>query len=193
MNIVCKTCGEEKDCELFHKRPEVPSGRRRDCIDCMRKKSNKHYYENKEQILASINKERKKAYDLKYSKEYIKKNLSKVRAYQRKYYHEKKLIPINRLINNVRSRIRISFQVSRWNKNNKTKDILGCDYQTLFDHINSKFTEGMSWDRIGNEIHIDHIIPLSSAKTEEDVIRLNHYTNLQPLWASDNLKKGSKY
>lgn len=49
----------------------------------------------------------------------------------------------------------------------------------------------MSWDRL-NEIHIDHIIPISSAETLEDVYRLNHYTNLQPLWAKDNLFKYNK-
>ena len=55
-----------------------------------------------------------------------------------------------------------------------------------------KFTEGMSLDIMGRDIHIDHIIPLSSAKTEEEVYRLCHYTNLQPLWAEENLKKGNR-
>ena len=42
------------------------------------------------------------------------------------------------------------------------------------------------------EWHLDHIIPLAIAKTEEEIIKLNHYTNFQPLWAIDNLKKGAK-
>ena len=49
----------------------------------------------------------------------------------------------------------------------------------------------MNWDN-RSEWHIDHIVPLSSANTEEELIRLCHYTNLQPLWAEDNLKKGGK-
>jgi hypothetical protein len=49
----------------------------------------------------------------------------------------------------------------------------------------------MCWDNQG-KWHIDHIIPLSSGKTEDDIIKLCHYTNLQPLWAIDNMKKGSK-
>mgnify|MGYP002132731409 FL=1 len=50
----------------------------------------------------------------------------------------------------------------------------------------------MTWDNYG-DWHIDHIIPLNSAQTEEDLYKLCHYSNLQPLWALDNLKKGSKY
>jgi hypothetical protein len=60
----------------------------------------------------------------------------------------------------------------------------------------------MTWDNHGNPKDgvfdlnktwdIDHIIPITTAKTEDDVYRLNHYTNLQPLWAEDNMKKGDK-
>jgi len=61
----------------------------------------------------------------------------------------------------------------------------------VFEHFESLFTNGMCWNNMG-QWHIDHIIPLSTAITEEDVIRLCHYTNLQPLWAEDNLKKSNK-
>jgi len=57
--------------------------------------------------------------------------------------------------------------------------------------IESQFTEDMNWDRL-SEIHIDHIIPISSAETIDDLYKLNHYTNLQPLWAKDNLAKYNK-
>jgi len=51
----------------------------------------------------------------------------------------------------------------------------------------------MSWENYGrNGWHVDHIIPLSSAKTEEEIYKLCHYTNLQPLWEVDNIKKGNK-
>jgi len=57
--------------------------------------------------------------------------------------------------------------------------------------LEHQFKEGMNWDNQG-KWHIDHIIPLSSGNTEEEIIKLCHYTNLQPLWAIDNMKKGSK-
>jgi len=50
----------------------------------------------------------------------------------------------------------------------------------------------MNWHNKG-KWHIDHIIPLKAAKTEFEVIALNHYTNLQPLWAKDNLTKRDSY
>ena len=56
--------------------------------------------------------------------------------------------------------------------------------------IENKFAFGMSWENYG-KWHIDRIITVCMAKTEEDVLTLNHYKNLQPLWAIDNLKKGS--
>ena len=70
-------------------------------------------------------------------------------------------------------------------------EILGCDWITAHNYLECRFTEGMNWNNYG-EWHIDHIIPLASAKSNEELITLCHYTNLQPLWAFDNLSKGSK-
>ena len=72
-----------------------------------------------------------------------------------------------------------------------THEILGCNWDEFKIYLEKQFQLGMSWKN-RSEWHIDHIIPLASAKTEEDVIRLNHYTNLQPLWAADNLRKSDK-
>jgi hypothetical protein len=69
--------------------------------------------------------------------------------------------------------------------------MLGVSYPEFISYFERLFVEGMSWDNHG-EWHIDHIIPLSSVNTEEELIKLCYYTNLQPLWAEDNLKKGSK-
>lgn len=76
-------------------------------------------------------------------------------------------------------------------KDNKTLEILGADYEYVREYISSMFVEGMSWDNHG-EWEIDHIIPVSSAKTYDEFCKLNHYSNLQPLWMSDNRSKGSK-
>ena len=92
----------------------------------------------------------------------------------------------------LRGRLQRAFAVSKWNKNNTTGDMLGCSFKTAHDHIESQFTEGMSWAN-RSEWHIDHIMPLVSATTEEELIKLCHYTNLQPLWAEENIKKGGRF
>jgi hypothetical protein len=72
-------------------------------------------------------------------------------------------------------------------------NIIGCDWNELKSYIENKFVDGMTWGNHGQYgWHLDHIIPLDSATTENDVYKLSHYTNLQPLWAKDNLKKGNK-
>ena len=93
------------------------------------------------------------------------------------------------MISNLRNRTRQAFKAKKWNKNG-TEKMLGCDWETAHKHLEIQFTKGMNWENQG-EWHIDHIIPLVSANTKEELIKLCHYTNLQPLWAEDNLKKGA--
>lgn len=96
---------------------------------------------------------------------------------------------------NVRQLISGSFKRKKnnnWKKETKTETILGCSFEKFKEYIESKFTEGMNLENYG-KWHLDHIKPLSLAKSQEEVIILNHYTNFQPLWAEDNFKKGCKY
>ena len=85
----------------------------------------------------------------------------------------------------------IAFRDRGFKKQSDTEKLIGCAWDILFSHIQSKFVSGMSIDNYG-KWHIDHIIPLSSAKSEEELRALCHYTNLQPLWAAENLSKGSR-
>lgn len=91
----------------------------------------------------------------------------------------------------IRNTIRRSFQRRGYVKNSKAEEIVGITMDEFKNYIQNKFQEGMTFDNYG-EWHLDHIIPLSSAKNEEEVIKLCHYTNFQPLWAKDNLKKSNK-
>ena len=92
----------------------------------------------------------------------------------------------------MNSRLRMFLKSKKLNKTNKTFTIVGCTPSELKEHLERKFTDGMSWQNQGSW-HIDHIVPLSSAQTEEEIYKLCHYTNLQPLWAKDNLKKTNKF
>ena len=88
----------------------------------------------------------------------------------------------------LRSRTVMAFKKQGYKKATKTHEMLGVDWLIVKKHIERQFTEGMNWEN-RNLWHIDHVIPLSSATTEDELINLCHYTNLKPLWAYDNLKK----
>ena len=109
-----------------------------------------------------------------------------------KYREKKKSCPIFKHITKIRNLTRRSLQGAYWRKNGCNPEYLGCDRDTLRHHFESKFVGGMTWDNHG-EWHIDHIIPLSSATTIEELNELAHYTNLQPLWEIDNkIKKNTR-
>jgi hypothetical protein len=91
----------------------------------------------------------------------------------------------------MRRRIRGILTSKNIKKKFSSEYLVGCNYNDLKCHLESLFIDGMSWENQG-KWHIDHIIPLSSANNEEEIYKLCNYTNLQPLWTIDNLKKGSK-
>jgi len=111
-----------------------------------------------------------------------------------KYRHHKKRRETDTLfvlICRMRTRIRSAFKATGWKKKSRTFRMLGCTPDQLRAHIEVQFKEGMSWERF-REIHIDHIKPVSSARSKKELISLFRYTNLQPMWARDNQAKGSK-
>jgi hypothetical protein len=98
-----------------------------------------------------------------------------------------------KLIQNIRANIRKKIKKYGYTKKSRTYEILGCSYEDFKKYLESKFQDWMTWDNRGlyngTECYgwdIDHIVPVSTAKTEEDVIRLNHYLNLQPLCSKIN-------
>ena len=98
-----------------------------------------------------------------------------------------------RLRNALRSRIRQAIIRDSGEKSIKTADLIGCSVKELKQHLEAQFADGMSWDNYG-EWHIDHIIPCASfdLTDEQEQRECFHYTNLQPLWGVDNIKKGDK-
>lgn len=138
----------------------------------------------------------------KYNKDWALKNNDYQKKYRKinKEYISKKYTErldndfIFKYSHNIRNLIRCSFKrgcKGIYKKGLKTESILGCSIDYFLQFISEKFSEGMNIENHG-EWHLDHITPISSAKNEDDLIKLNHYTNFQPLWAKDNLKKGNK-
>jgi hypothetical protein len=85
----------------------------------------------------------------------------------------------------------MSIKGKGYTKKSKTNEILGCSFKEFKQHLELQFTEGMTWNNAG-KWHLDHIYPVSLSKDENELIKLNHYTNFQPLWAEDNIRKGNK-
>ena len=150
--------------------------------------------DNKDKVLRyrkvyyETNKERYK----KKAREYYNENKVKVKIYSREYAKERrKTDPLFKMSSNLRTRTSLAFKNKGYSKNTKTQEMLGVDWEVCKAHIERQFTKGMKWSNQG-EWHIDHIIPLASSKTEEGLKKLCHYSNLQPLWAEDNLIKSDK-
>lgn len=107
--------------------------------------------------------------------------------------------PLYKLTQSIRSRMTCFFKrawVCKTNNIKKTKstvEMLGADKETVFTHIESQFLPGMTWGNYGYwGWHVDHRIPLASAKNEQELIQLMHWSNLQPLWRADNQRKSGK-
>jgi hypothetical protein len=157
-------------------------------------KQKKYYKSNKDSILKKcqeyVKNNREKT--SKNQKEYRDKNKERLQEYSNQYKKERRHTDvIFKLRNNLSHRTRQIFKYFNTEKKDKTFDIIGCSPEFLKEHLENQFISGMTWEN-KNKWHIDHIIPLSSAKTEDELYKLCHYTNLQPLWAEDNLKKSNK-
>ena len=188
---VCRSCNIEKSQDSFY------VGRRK-CKLCYLHDKKEYIKNNHEKTLESKrqwrinNQEQVKDY----KKEYYHKNKDSILEYNREYkkgYHQRRLLSdrVYKVRDCIRNLIRCSIWKRGYTKRSRTQEILGIGYPEFKLYMERQFVTGMSWGNHG-EWHIDHIIPLASAQSEDDVIRLNHYTNLQPLWAIDNIRKGSK-
>lgn len=98
--------------------------------------------------------------------------------------------PIYKLKHSIRCNIYGAFARKKYKKSKNIEKIVGCDLDFLCNHLKNTYFENYGEEYNGTQkVHIDHIIPLATANTEEDVIKLCHYTNLQLLKAQDNMKK----
>lgn len=212
MKKICKKCSILKNLKEFVKNSNCVNGFENRCIQCYKIYLKKYTLENQEKI----SKQRKTHYQI--NKEYIKnkakiyrdQNREKIKKFLKDYYKEnkkelmvkakvyvfnkRKQDPIYKLKMILRHRLNESLKRKSWKKNNSLKNYIGCSLEELKNHLEKQFKKGMSWENHTSDgWHIDHVIPLSSAKTEEELYKLCHYKNLQPLWAKENISKGAKW
>jgi hypothetical protein len=218
MKVCCK-CSIEKKIDEFYLEKRNKTGVMGLCKDCynikqkewrkenrdkIKNRYQRYYQENKEKITSyrENNKDNIKIKLLNWRKNnpernkellrnWRKNNPHKVKQYRKLGRERGKFDTLFNIKQRMRCRLHHFLNKCEIAKKTKTFDILGCSPYFLKQYLEKQFKDGMTWDN-RNEWHIDHIIPLSSAKTEDEIYKLCHYTNLQPLWAEDNLKKGNK-
>ena len=153
-------------------------------IKQQKKEYNKKYHlKNREKILS-----RKKEYS---KKRYLKNKEYIIRQHNEYKKEKRKIDPNFKLIESIRSRILMALKRKR--KSRSTMKLLGCSVEECWKHLESKFQPGMTRENHG-KWHIDHIIPCAAFDLRCPVQQLTcfHYSNLQPLWAEQNLSKGAK-
>lgn len=172
------------------------------------------YQANKERIKAK----RKEYYEenIDKVKQYRQDNKEKIRESNYQYYlknndviNQKRMLkwkekydndPLFKIKHNLRSGVQRLIKKTKTEKLSKTEIMLGCSFEEFKTYLENKFEPWMNWDNYGlynGELNygwdLDHIIPLSTAKTVEDTLKLTHYTNYQPLCSYTNryIKKGA--
>ena len=153
--------------------------------------NNKEFYSNKSKEYREKNRERlnenKKSWDKS-------RPIEEKRRYRNEYSKKKKKEDmIYNLKCHMRSYISLILKNKGFNKNSRTSEILGCSFDEFKLYLESKFEDWMTWENKGlynGELNygwdIDHIIPSSTAKNENDIYHLSHYSNLQPLCSKTN-------
>lgn len=211
---ICTSCGKKKTIDDFVK--QILNGKvcYYTCKECNRLKTRKYYKENRELILkkqkerrnnysieekikisqkrkiySDFHKEEKKEYDKKYRSE----NRNKITSRQNEWKKKKiKSDEVFRLKENLKNSIYYSFKrKQKYKDDSKLYNIIGCDWEYFYNYLLQTFENnyGYKYD-YKEKIHIDHIIPLVTATSKEEVIKLFNYKNLQLLKPEDNLKKG---
>ena len=192
----CRTCIQVKPTDVFRRKGKAFS---HECLDCSNAAERAAYAANlngKRDRLQLVGRQRRLVHADRLNQQkrvYVAANRAKVTQRQNDWSKAKlRADPVFALKKRIRSLVSNSFLSVGSRKNKETQQILGCTFEQFMTHIERQFTKGMSWERMGGEIHIDHILPLATAKDAHDVLALNHFTNLRPMWATENISKGAQ-
>lgn len=203
--FTCNQCGQTKD---LNKQNFVPKEKRflPLCRDCDRANNREKYDPIKKRDEYLKHQEKNIAYSREYHKKNYSKNKESILA-KRKLPENKKRRNENRLARkkvdvnfklqeNYRARLRAAVQGIGF-KVGKSKELLGCEYNFLRSHLESQFSNGMSWENYGfgdDKWHVDHVIPIGAfvLTLPEHQKLAFHWTNLQPRWQTDNVSKNDK-
>lgn len=200
---ICTKCLTPKPGFEFGRLSKSPDGLNWHCKECVReyfaryRKKNYDKLSKKQKEYNKNNKEKVK----QYKKQWFEKNKDKIKAKREDPAFVKRRNELTKerrkndklfaVKQRARARMHAALKNIGFKKSKTTKELLGCDYEKLVAHLERQFTRGMSWENRG-DWQIDHVVPLSSASTPEEMESLFHYTNLRPIWAEDNRRKNDK-
>lgn len=192
----CTRCGFEKDRSDFYKRTKSPDGLQPLCKKCNDEKT-KQYYADHPGIGAVISARRRVNHPeetITTQRGYRARNPGRGAAYTKRHEEKNASDPNFRLKKRLRTRLNHAI---RDKKAGSAVSDMGCVVGVLKAHLESLFLGGMTWDNWGAGIgkwNIDHIMPLSAfdLTDRQHFLLANHYLNLQPLWAVENIVKGNK-
>lgn len=208
---ICNKCFEEKNISEFYKKKGCKDGLASQCKECTKQQRREQYKNNPEYAAEKrryskwyrennlehcnerdkkyhqMNKDRRNEMTRKWREENKDYELNYRREYRKEYYKRPEVI----IARTHRSRCKDV--IIKGKKCDSTINLLGAPIEVVRKHLEEQFVEGMSWENHG-EWHIDHIQPCASfdLNDPEQQRECFHYTNLQPLWALDNLRKGSQ-
>ena len=216
MEKKCTKCGEVKSLDEFGNSKCRKDGKQYKCKVCCKeyqinnkekisqyrkdyRKENKDSIKSSKQLYYSNNKEKIKEYSKEYykfnqekidkkKKEWRDKNRRKINKYKNL---RKEKDPLFKLSGNIRRLLLQSLKNQGYKKNTKTYNILKCEFDFFMEFLNGIASNGYTYG-IG-DLQLDHVIPMSLAKTEAEALLLNHYSNYQLLTATENQSKGNRY
>ena len=205
----CTKCHEFLSWGNFYKNKNYSDGHTYHCKSCVRKDSltrleketeeeNRARLKRVREYRKSLSPEKRTADKRKYLKKLKEENGERWEKYKKRRNQQKirrlKNNPRARMMKNIRRRLSSVVKLKGGRRPASSSKTIGCSPKELYEYIENKFTEGMSWDNYG-EWHIDHIKPISKHNLDDikEVEKINHHTNLQPLWAEENINKGDSY
>jgi hypothetical protein len=176
----CKVCGETKDESGFTRVTGNKYGLDSKCKECKSIANRKGYIQNKEKITQKRleRKEDKTKYDIEYKRNRRKGDI------------------LYKISDNISRNLRKALTKGGYRKGSRTGEIVGLDWVEFKEWIERNWEDGMSWENYGQGVgrwNIDHTIPQCSGDSEDEIVRLNHWTNLKPMWAVQNASKNGKY
>ena len=188
----CTKCKQTKELTEFHKDSSRRDGLQSQCKVCKKAQIKKWKQNNPEKTRASVRKYRKKNPEKERARD--KKRSKRPEYKKRKNARHRERIktdPQYRLAHNLRSRVHNVFKGKA--KSASTMTLLGCSIPHLKDHLEKQFLPGMTWENYGTW-HMDHMMPMASfdLNDPEQQRQCCHYTNLQPMWATENMCKNAK-